>query len=200
VLELIWRNTIGLGTWAETGLNSTTGTVLRIGIALVGLRLTMKGVAAVGLVAVPVVLCCIATAFAVARLLGRWLGLADSMRDLIAVGAAVCGCTAVIATGAAIRACASEIGLAVSCVVLFGSIGMLLYPWIAHSLFDPGAASVGMFLGTSIHDTPQVFGAALIYAEQFAAPEVVANAAVTKLLRNTSLLLIVPLLAWQARR
>jgi uncharacterized integral membrane protein (TIGR00698 family) len=200
VLGLIWRNTIGLRSSAEAGLDWTIGTVLRIGIALVGLRLTMKGVAAVGLVAVPVVLCCIATAFAVSRLVGRWLGLANHMRDLIAVGAAVCGCTAVIATGAAIRARASEISLAVSCVVLFGSIGMLSYPWLAHALFNSHAASIGVFLGTSIHDTSQVIGAAMIYADQFEAPDVLANAAVTKLLRNTSLLVIVPLLAWQARR
>jgi len=122
------------------------------------------------------------------------------MRDLIAVGAAVCGCTAVIATGAAIRARASEISLAVSCVVLFGSIGMLSYPWLAHALFNSHDASIGDFLGTSIHDTSQVIGAALIYADQFGAPDVVANAAVTKLLRNTSLLVIVPVLAWQARK
>lgn len=200
VLGLAWRNTIGFGAWAGPGLDWTIGTILRIGIALVGLRLTLKGVAAVGLVAVPVVIGCIATAFAVSRLVGRWLGLSDHMRSLIAVGAAVCGCTAVIATGAAIRARASEIGLAVSCVVLFGCIGMLFYPWLAHALFDARSAAVGVFLGTSIHDTSQVIGASLIYAGQFGAPDVVADAAVTKLLRNTSLLVIVPLLAWQAHQ
>jgi uncharacterized integral membrane protein (TIGR00698 family) len=200
VLGLIWRNTIGIRASTEAGLSWITGTLLRVGIALVGLRLTMNGVAAVGLLAIPVVICCIATAFAVSRLVGRWLGLSDCMRDLIAVGAAVCGCTAVIAAGAAIRARASEIGLAVSCVVLFGSIGMLFYPWLANALLGSQTESVGVFLGTSIHDTSQVLGAALIYADQFAAPDVVANAAVTKLLRNTSLLVIVPLLAWQARK
>lgn len=77
---------------------------------------------------------------------------------------------------------------------------MLFYPWLANAVFGPQTAPVGVFLGTSIHDTSQVLGAALIYADQFAAPDVVANAAVTKLLRNTSLLAIVPLLAWQARK
>ena len=87
-----------------------------------------------------------------------------------------------------------------SCVVLFGSIAMLGYPWIAAALFDGEPRAAGMFFGAAIHDTAQVIGAALIHAEQQQAPEAVAIAGLTKFLRTLGLLLLVPLAAWLAAR
>jgi uncharacterized membrane protein YadS len=56
-----------------------------------------------------------------------------------------------------------------------------------------------MFLGTAIHDTSQVMGAAMIYGQQFAAPDVVPIAGFTKLLRNLSMLVLIPLAALSMR-
>jgi uncharacterized membrane protein YadS len=53
-----------------------------------------------------------------------------------------------------------------------------------------------VFLGTSIHDTSQVVGASLIYSQQFGGDDVVPAAALTKLIRNCVLLLLVPAVAW----
>jgi uncharacterized membrane protein YadS len=76
---------------------------------------------------------------------------------------------------------------------------MLIYPWIADALFRGNATAAGMFLGTAIHDTSQVMGAAMIYAQQFAAPDAVAVAGFTKLLRNLSMLVLIPLAAFSMR-
>jgi uncharacterized membrane protein YadS len=75
---------------------------------------------------------------------------------------------------------------------------MLLYPWLAHSVFGTATNAAGVFLGTSIHDTSQVMGASLIYAQQFDASDAVPVAGLTKLLRNLSLLVLVPLFAMWA--
>ena len=90
--------------------------------------------------------------------------------------------------------------LAVTFVVLFGCVAMLLYPWVAGGFFGASPVHAGIFLGTSIHDTSQVIGAALIYSQQAAAPQALAAASVAKLLRNLSIAVLIPLAAWLTQR
>jgi uncharacterized integral membrane protein (TIGR00698 family) len=199
LLGIAWRNTFGLSSRFEPGVRLVAQRVLRIGIALVGLRLTLAGMAAVGPVAITVAVGCLITALLTATLVGRLLGLPRAFTQLLALGTAVCGCTAVAAAAPVLRARAADTGVALTCVVLLGSTGMLLYPWLADAFFRGNAPAAGMFLGTAIHDTSQVIGAAMIYAQQFAAPDTVAVAGFTKLLRNLSMLVLIPLAAISMR-
>jgi uncharacterized integral membrane protein (TIGR00698 family) len=196
---ILWRHFFGLGAAAQQGVQWTLATILRIGIALVGLRLTLQGLAGVGPTAIVIVTACITTAMLVSKVMGRLLGLSPVMQGLLAIGSAVCGCTAIVAASPAIRARPAETGAALTCVVLIGSLGMLLYPWLAATVFEQHTLPVGIFLGSAIHDTSQVIGASLIYAQQFNAPEVVGFASATKLFRNLSIIIIVPLMALSAR-
>ena len=197
---ILWRNLLGVGDWASAGLAFAGQTLLRIGIALIGLRLTLAVLGETSLVALPVVLSCVAVAIATSLGLGRLLGVAPALRQLLAAGTAICGCTAIIATAPLLRARQADIGIALTCVVLFGSIAMMGYPWLAGALFGGEALPAGVFLGASIHDTSQVVGASLIYAEQFHAPDAVAIAGLTKFLRTSGLLMLVPLAAWWGAR
>jgi len=199
VFGILWRHFIGLGSNAGQGVQWTLTTILRIGIALVGLRLTLSGLASVGPAAFAVVVACITTALVVSKVIGRLLGLSSVMQALLAVGSAVCGCTAIVATSPAIRARPVETGAAVTCVVLIGSLGMLTYPWLAAAVLHERTLAVGIFLGSAIHDTSQVVGASLIYAQQFGSPEVVGYASATKLFRNLSIIILVPLMSWSTR-
>lgn len=200
VLGILWRHFIGLSSKAERGVRWILGTILHIGIALVGLRLTLGGIATVGPGAFVVVVSCITTALLMSWTVCRILGLSSTMRAMLAVGSAVCGCTAIVAIAPAIRARPAEIGAALTCVVLIGSLGMLLYPWLAATLLHLQPRLVGIFLGSAIHDTSQVVGASLIYAQQFGAPDVIGFASATKLIRNLAIIFLVPLLAWNALR
>jgi uncharacterized integral membrane protein (TIGR00698 family) len=197
---VLWRNTIGVGAWAERGLDFAAQTLLRAGIALIGLRLTLVTLGEVSAAAIPIVLSCVAAAAGTALLLGRALAVDTAMRRLLAAGTAICGCTAIIAAAPLFKARKADIGIAMTCVVLFGSIAMMGYPWLAQALFGADARAAGMFFGASIHDTSQVIGAALIYAEQARTPDAVAIAGLTKFLRTLGLLLLVPLAAWLAAR
>jgi uncharacterized integral membrane protein (TIGR00698 family) len=195
LLGVIWRNTIGLRAGFVPGLQWITNNLLRIGIALVGLKLSLSGLASTASMALPVVIACISVAVGVSLLVGRLFGLSKPLRLLLAAGTSVCGCTAICAMTPVVRARPVESGLAVTCVVVLGCTGMLLYPWLAHATFGGATNAAAVFLGTSIHDTSQVMGASMIYAQQFNAPEAVAIAGFTKLLRNLSLLILVPVFA-----
>ncbi len=199
-LGILWRNILGVGAWAEPGLEFAGQTLLRIGIALIGLRLTLMVLADVSLVAVPIVLACVTVALLTTMGLGRLLGVSAGMRQLLAAGTAICGATAIIAVAPLLRARKADIGIALTCVVLFGSTAMMTYPWLAGALFGSAALPAGMFFGSSIHDTSQVVGAALIYAEQFDAPDTVAIAGLTKFLRTLGLLVLIPTAAFVAAR
>ena len=195
LLGVAWRNTIGLNASYLPGLQWVTNNLLRIGIALVGLRLSLSGLASTATMALPVVIACITVAITVSVLVGRAFGLSLPLRLLLAAGTAVCGCTAICAISPVVRARAVESGLALTCVVVLGCTGMLVYPWLAHTVFGSATDAAGVFLGTAIHDTSQVMGASLIYAQQFDASDAVPVAGFTKLLRNLSLLILVPLFA-----
>jgi uncharacterized membrane protein YadS len=77
---------------------------------------------------------------------------------------------------------------------------MLIYPYFANFYFDSNPLLAGLFLGTSIHETSQVAAAGLIYEQQFNSPETLNIATVTKLLRNTFLIVMIPLFAFLYNR
>lgn len=196
----LWRNVIGVHPNSEAGVQWVTQVLLRIGIALVGARLTLAATADIAALALPVVIACITSALIAGSLLVRVFQLPARLSHLLAVGTAVCGCTAVAALSPTLRARPEETACALLSVVLFGCIGMFCYPWVAAQLFGDAPTHAGVFLGTAIHDTSQVIGAALIHSQQSQAPEVVAAASVTKFLRNMSLCALIPLAAWRCSR
>jgi uncharacterized integral membrane protein (TIGR00698 family) len=200
LIGMFWRNTLGVPAWTNDGLNWAMHRLLRTGIALVGLRLTLAGASAIAVTALPVALGCLAIALVSGIVISRLLNVPQRLGILLAIGTAVCGCTAVVAMSPVIRAKHAETAFAVTCVVLFGCVAMLLYPWVAGHFFAHSPVHAGVFLGTAIHDTSQVIGSALIYSQQAAAPDALSAASVAKLLRNLSIIVLIPAAAWFARR
>jgi uncharacterized integral membrane protein (TIGR00698 family) len=200
VLGMLWRNTLGVPAWASQGLRWAMHQLLRTGIALVGLRLTLLGATAIAATALPVALTCLLFALATGLTLARLLNVPQRLGVLLAIGTAVCGATAVVAMSPVIRARHAETAFAVTCVVLFGCVAMLCYPWVAGHFFAAAPRYAGIFLGTAIHDTSQVVGAALMYSQQAHQPEALAAASVAKLLRNLSIAVLIPVAAWLTQR
>ena len=123
------------------------------------------------------------------------MGLTDRLGTLIGVGTSICGATAIVAMTPTIGAHDDETAYAVACITLFGVAAMLAYPFAAHWLFEGDAFKSGMFLGTAVHETAQVAGAGLVYQEYFNDPKALDVATVTKLVRNLSMLLVIPVMA-----
>ena len=114
---------------------------------------------------------------------------------VIAVGTSICGASAIVATSPAINADKEEVAYAIANITIFGIIAMFLYPFMAYYLFSGDELASGLFLGTSIHETAQVAGAGLIYAEQFNSPKTM-DIAITKLVRNVSMIIVIPTISY----
>ena len=189
------RNTVGLPPAYERGVQLAVRRLLRVGVALLGIRLSLGTALGIGIVALPIVALCIAAALGVAATLSRAFGVPRRLGLLIAVGTAICGNTAIAAAAPMIGADENETSYAVGTITLFGLLALFVYPLLAQSLFQGDARLAGLFLGTAIHDTAQVAGAGLLYAQQYAAPAALETATVTKLVRNLFLLAVIPLIA-----
>ena len=105
-----------------------------------------------------------------------------------------------MATAPIIKANKGEVTYAIANITVFGIISMLLYPYLANIYFNGDPLYVGLFLGTAIHETSQVAAAGLIYDQQFNSPETLNIATITKLIRNTFLIIMIPLFAFLYNR
>lgn len=196
VLGLVIANVVRLPAALRPGLAFAVRRMLRLGIILAGIRLSVFDVLKLGAWGIPVVAVIVVVALVTAHALARAIGVSDNLGTLAAASTAICGVTAALSVGPVIEAEESEVAYTVANVTLFGLVAMLAYPYLAHGLFGTHSASVGLFLGTGIHDTSQVMGAALSYKELFRDEAAFRVATVTKLTRNVFLVAVVPLLAY----
>lgn len=193
VIGMLIANTIGVPDSLAGGLKFCASTVLRVGIMLLGIRLSLFGAGKFTLVALPFVAAAIAIGLTAVGLLGRSIGLTRQLSGLIAVGTSICGATAIVATAPLIKARETEVSYAIACITVFGVAAMFAYPVLAHALFDGRPELAGLFLGTSIHETAQVAGAGLMYQDQYGAPRAMDIATVTKLVRNLCMIAVIPI-------
>lgn len=201
VLGMVIANTTGVPKLFAPGLAFSMKKMLRLGIILVGIRLSLVDVFSLGAVAVPVVAAIIVVALVVTPAFARRIGVSENLGTLAAASTAICGVTAALAVAPAIEADDREVAYTLANVTLFGALSMFVDPYLAHALLGKIPAAVGLFLGTGIHDTSQVMGAALSYRELFHDEKALQVATVTKLTRNLFLAAVVPLLAYlHARR
>ena len=195
LLGVALGNVFSLPEALKPGINVAVKRVLRLGIVLLGLKLSIVEVGAIGLKSLPVILVTIPAAILIVTYLGRRLGLTDRLGTLIAVGTGICGNTAIVAVSPTIGAKEEETSYAVACITVFGLFAMLVYPFVAHWLFGGDSFRAGLFLGSAVHDTSQVAGAGMVYQDYYHAPEALNVATVTKLERNLSMLIVIPLMS-----
>jgi len=181
-------------------LDFTREYILKLGIICLGIQLKPFEFLEFGKIAIPLIIICIISVLIVIKILIKKLKIPTRMAYLISIGSTVCGTTAIMATAPVIKANKNEISYAIANITLFGILSMLIYPYFANFYFDGKSLFVGLFLGTSIHETSQVAAAGLIYDQQFNSPETLNIATVTKLIRNTFLIIMIPLFAFLYNR
>ena len=182
------------------GLDFTQSYILKLGIICLGIQLKPFEFLEFGAVAIPLIIICIVSVLIVIKFLIKKLKIPTRMAYLISIGSTVCGTTAIMATAPVIGAKKNEVSYAIANITLFGILSMLIYPYFANYYFDAEPMFVGLFLGTSIHETSQVAAAGLIYDQQFNSQETLNIATVTKLIRNTFLVIMIPLFAFLYNR
>jgi uncharacterized integral membrane protein (TIGR00698 family) len=182
------------------GLDFTQQYILKLGIICLGIQLKPFEFLEFGAIAIPLIIICIISVLIVIKLLIKKLKIPTRMAYLISIGSTVCGTTAIMATAPVISAKKNEVSYAIANITLFGILSMLIYPYFANFYFESEPLLIGLFLGTSIHETSQVAAAGLIYDQQFNSPETLNIATVTKLIRNTFLIIMIPLFAFLYNR
>ncbi len=195
LLGILVNNLFRLPEVLRPGIRFSVVRILRLGIVLLGIRLSIVEAGAIGLKALPVIVGTIVSAIAIVTIVSRRVGLTDRLGTLIGVGTSICGATAIVAMSPTIGAHDDETAYAVACITLFGVAAMLAYPFAAHWLFAGDPFKSGLFLGTAVHETAQVAGAGLVYQEYFGDPQALDVATVTKLVRNLSMLVVIPAMA-----
>jgi uncharacterized integral membrane protein (TIGR00698 family) len=179
----------------DPGLRFASQRVLRLGIILLGARLSLAEIARIGLPATGLIVVTMAVSFAIVLLAARLVRVESRLAVLIAVGSAVCGNTAIVATAPVIGARAREVAYAVATITLFGTLAVFLYPTIGRALALP-QPQFGLWAGVAVHDTSQVIATSAAYG-----PGALDVATVVKLIRNALMapLLVLIATAWAAR-
>lgn len=195
LLGILVNNLFKLPEALRPGIKFSVQRILRLGIVLLGIRLSIVEAGSIGLKSLPIIIGTVLAALAIVTYVSKRVGLTERLGTLIAVGTSICGATAIVATAPTIGAKDDETAYAVACITLFGVAAMLVYPFVAHWIFEADTFQAGMFLGTAVHETAQVAGAGLVYQEYFNDPKALDVATVTKLVRNLSMLLVIPLMA-----
>ena len=182
----------------KTGYDFCIKKLLKLGIIFLGIRLSFIDFVQYGSKALIVVIPCIVITIISVNSLSRRFKIPENLSLLIAVGTSICGATAIAALAPSINAKKTEITYAIANITVFGLFAMFFYPIISNLIFLNDSLSVGLFLGSSIHETAQVAGSAMIYSTQYQNQDVVDIATVTKLLRNTLMVFVIPFLAQKA--
>ncbi len=179
----------------EPGLAVARGVLLKTAVVLIGLRLSIADLWALGGQALPLVAITVITGLVLVLGLLRLLKVERRLSGLLAAGTAVCGASAIAALAPAVRARSNETCYALACIALIGLIATVAYPLLLPRWLDDPTL-VGLVLGSAVHDTAQVTAAASMHQQLWQVDGTLDAATVTKLLRNMSLIFVIPLLAW----
>ena len=147
-------------TWVP-GIKFCTKQLLRWGIILYGFRLTLAQVAAVGVPAVVVDLVVVTVTILGGVALGRLMRIDRDTALMTSTGSAICGAAAVLGAEPVVRCEGYKTAIAVSTVVIFGTLSMFLYPIMYRTGLLEGLSDTGVaiYTGSTLHEVAHVAGA-----------------------------------------
>lgn len=166
------------------GVSYAARFVLQGAIIVSGLGISLASIARTGLGTLPVTLGTIALVLAIAPLAGRLLRVEVTLRQLVGVGTAICGASAIAAVSAVLESSEADVALAIATVFVYNIVAVLTFPLGGHALAL--SHQFGVWAGTAINDTSSVVAAAYAYGR-----EAGDHATIVKLTRATLILPIV---------
>ena len=162
VLGMLYANSLRNNlpeTWVP-GIKFCSKEILRLGIILYGFRLTFQSVVEVGLAAIVVDLIVVTVTIFLGILLGRLFKMDKDLSLLTATGSAICGAAAVLGAESVVKPQPYKTAVAVSTVVIFGTIAMFIYPALYNAgLLGLSDVEMGIYTGSTLHEVAHVVGA-----------------------------------------
>lgn len=160
-------------TWVP-GITFCTKFVLRAGIILYGFRLTYQQVMQIGLPAIVIDTIIVLFTIIIGVIVGRLLKMDRDISLLTSTGSAICGAAAVLGAEPIVRSEPHKTAVAVSTVVIFGTLSMFLYPVLYRSgVFDLTPEQMGLYTGATLHEVAHVAGAGNAMGEAISDPAVI---------------------------
>jgi uncharacterized integral membrane protein (TIGR00698 family) len=212
VMGIFYANTLHNNTptqW-QSGITFSAKKILRFAIVLYGFRITFQQIAEVGMDGFLVSLIMLSSTLILGSYLGfKVFGMEKDTSILTASGASVCGAAAVLATEPVLKAQEHKTAIAVSMVVLFGTISMFLYPVLYETIIKEATGflhmdprTFGIYVGGTIHEVAQVVA---VPASVPGSPQEMADSAV--IVKMTRVIMIAPMLivlglylAWDTKK
>jgi uncharacterized integral membrane protein (TIGR00698 family) len=173
---------------AQSGIEFASKGLLRLGVALLGLRIGWDQVAALGWQPALMVVGVVAATIGLSIMLARLMGFSPLFGLLSGGATAICGASAALALSAALPAHEKKEQATLFTVIgvsAFSTLAMIAYPVIAHA-FGLNNHQAGAFIGATIHDVAQVVGAGYAIS-----PEAGDTAIIIKLLRVAMLVPVI---------
>ncbi|MGN0235909.1 MAG: YeiH family protein [Paludibacteraceae bacterium] len=181
-----------------SGMKICSKTLLRTGIVLYGFRLTFQDIVAVGLPAVVIDIIVVTVTIFLGIWLGKLLKMDSETTLLTATGSAICGAAAVLGAEAVVKPESHKTAVAVSTVVIFGTIAMFLYPiaYRAGWMVGLDEQQVGIYTGATLHEVAHVVGA----GNAMASDAIAATALIVKMVRVILLVFVLLIMSWALGR
>lgn len=189
------------------GVDYTKQRILRLAIILFGLKLTLQDIIEIGSAGILIDATIVISTFFITYYIGKKLLKLDALTTiLIGSGSSICGAAAILGTAPVIISPkdsslenVGKISVAISTVVVFGTIAMFLYPIFyafAAPTWNISEAAFGIYIGSTIHEVAQVAGAG-----EAIGPNVLAGAVITKMIRVLMLApFLIALSYWHAKQ
>ncbi|HYE52031.1 MAG TPA: putative sulfate exporter family transporter [Azospirillaceae bacterium] len=153
----------------RAGIHFTASKLLRLGVALLGARVTFGQIAGLGTFPILLVLVCVGATIASGLVFSRLFGRSWRFGLLTGGAVAICGASAALAIAAALprggRLEERDVLFTVIAVTTLSTVAMILYP-MAYAALGFDGAHIGMLLGATIHDVAQVVGAGYAVSEE----------------------------------
>ena len=194
LLGILITNTAGVSTRMRPGLTLATRRLLRAGVVLLGLQLSIPQLLRLGGPMLAAVVATVLLGFLGTRWIGARLGLSRDLALLTATGFSICGASAIAAMESATGSDEDEVATAIALVTIFGGVALLVWPLLQAPLALPDIA-YGAWTGASVHEVAQVVAAA-----SPAGDASLATAVVVKLSRVVLLAPLVAAVTITARR
>ena len=183
------RSCIALPERLQPGIAYAARNVLQIAIVVSGFGISLTNVYRTGLGTLPITLVTMAVALGLAPFVGRLLRLDVKLRELVGVGTAICGASAIAAVSSVVEPTESETALAIATIFFYNIAAVLTFPEIGHALALT-QVQFGTWAGTAINDTSSVVAAGFAYGH-----EAGTQATIVKLTRATLILPVVGAMA-----
>lgn len=176
ILGMLYANSLRNNlpeTWVP-GIQFCSKRILRIGIILYGFRLTFQNVVEVGIPAICIDAIIVTVTICGGILIGRLMKMDRGIALLTSVGSGICGAAAILGTESAIKVKPYKTAVAVSTVVIFGTIAMFLYPILyRNGILDLTPQEMGIFTGSTVHEVAHVVGAGNAMGKEVSDPAII---------------------------